>query len=84
MSRVLRYYAKADCPLCEKSRPIATDLARRFGYEIDWVDIESDPALVLRHGEKIPVLELDGDVLAWGRFSERALTRKFAALVVPE
>jgi glutaredoxin len=81
---VLHYYAKADCPLCEKSRPIAADLARRFGYELESVDIESDPALGRRYGETIPVLELDGAVLAWGRFSERALTRKFAALAAPE
>jgi hypothetical protein len=78
---VLLYYAKAECSLCEKSRPIAEALARRFDYELEWVDIESDPALGRRYGETIPVLELDGAVLAWGRFSERALTRKFNALV---
>jgi glutaredoxin len=77
---VLRYYAKPDCPLCEKSRPIAEALARRFGYELESVDIESDPSLRRRYGETIPVLELDGAVLAWGRFSERALTRKFIAI----
>jgi hypothetical protein len=77
---VLRYYAKADCPLCEKSRPVAEALARRFDCEIESVDIESDPVLRRRYGETIPVLEFDGAVLAWGRFSERALTRKFSAL----
>jgi hypothetical protein len=37
------------------------------------VNIADDPELLERHGQRIPVVEVDGDVIAWGRISERAL-----------
>jgi glutaredoxin len=74
--RVLTYYTKAECPLCEKSRPVVERLSRRFGLGVRDVDVASDPALLERHGTRIPVLELDGDELGWGLLSERALERE--------
>jgi hypothetical protein len=76
---LLIYYRKADCPLCEKGRPIVEAVAARFGYAIESVDITRDRDLIRRFGEKIPVLECDGVVLGWGLLSKRALERKLLA-----
>lgn len=53
-------------------------LAERWKLELRRVDIAADAALTERHGERIPVLELDGEELGWGRLSERALERRLA------
>ena len=75
---MLRFYSKPGCHLCDEALPMVQRLARRYGLELTKVNIESDAQLAERHGERIPVLELDGEELGWGRLSERAITRKLA------
>jgi thiol-disulfide isomerase/thioredoxin len=72
----LVFYSSLDCPLCDKSWPVAEQLARRFGLALEKIDIRSEASLVERYGERIPVLLLDGEELGWGRLSSRALDRK--------
>ena len=36
-------------------------LQGRFSFDVDVVDVDSDPALEARWGDKVPVL-LDGDI----------------------
>jgi len=79
-ARTLLFYTKHDCPLCDKGWPVAEALAARFELELRRVDIASDPALVRRYGEKIPVLVLGEDELGWGLLSQRALEKKLAEL----
>jgi hypothetical protein len=76
----LVYYSKPDCPLCEKGWPVAESLAARHGLGIERIDILSDPGLVTRYGERIPVLVLGEVELGWGRLSERALERTLGRL----
>lgn len=76
MNDRLLYYSKPDCPLCEKSRPVAERLAERYELALECVDILSDAALHRRYAERIPVLVLGDTELGWGRLSQRALERK--------
>lgn len=72
----LTFYTKPGCSLCDQGYPLVEALAERFGLTLRRVDILTDPALVERHGQRIPVVELDGEELGWGRLSARALERK--------
>lgn len=78
MTETLRFYSKRDCPLCDKALPLVRRLAGRHGLRLERVDIESDPVLRVRHGQRIPVVELAGRTLGWGRLSERALERELS------
>jgi len=69
----LFFYTKSECPLCDHGRAVAERIAQRFSLPIVQVDIESDPALRARFGERVPVLTLNERELGWGRLSERAL-----------
>jgi hypothetical protein len=71
----LVYYSKPDCPLCDKSWPVAEALAVRHRLGLEEVDIRSDPSLERRYGERIPVLLLGDAELGWGCLSPRALER---------
>lgn len=77
----LVFYTRPDCPLCDKSWPIAEALAVRRGLRLRQVNIETDSHLEARHGHRIPVIELDGVVLGWGRLSERALARTLTQML---
>lgn len=52
-------YTKPGCHLCEIVEQLLHGLKREFEFEIERVDITSDPALVERYGDKIPVVVVD-------------------------
>ncbi|HYM91792.1 MAG TPA: glutaredoxin family protein [bacterium] len=59
-------YGKPDCSLCEKAIAILERLQREFGFHIEHVDITRDPGLFIRYRERVPVVVLDGQEVAWG------------------
>jgi len=60
MARPLRVtlYERDGCHLCDEARVLLDELLGTEGYTR--VDIETDDALVLRYGFRIPVIGLDG------------------------
>jgi hypothetical protein len=56
-------YAKPGCHLCDEARAVVADVRTRHAFELEEVDISTDPELHRSYGERIPVLELDGDDL---------------------
>lgn len=51
-------YERDGCHLCEEARVLLDEMLGSNGYAR--VDIETDDALVLRYGFRIPVIALDG------------------------
>ena len=72
MSSKLHFYSKPGCCLCDAALEPVTVVAREAGLDILKLNIENDSGLLARHGQRIPVVELEGEVIAWGRISERA------------
>ena len=56
-------YTTLGCHLCEQARELL--LMVNPNVEIDAVDVAEDDALIARYGERIPVLESNGQELAW-------------------
>jgi CIC family chloride channel protein len=75
LSGRLTVYEKEDCPLCEKARPMLEGLAGRLGLECVAIDVESDPVLQARHGERLPVVEFEGVEVGAGRLVEADIER---------
>ncbi len=59
MSRV-RLLSKPGCHLCEEARAVVVAVCADLGETFDEVDITTDPALMSRYGEQIPVTLVDG------------------------
>jgi glutaredoxin len=62
---VLTLYTRPGCHLCDEAREAV--LARRDElppFDLQEVDIEADEALHARYLERIPVFELDGQVVS--------------------
>jgi hypothetical protein len=64
-SPLVRLYARPDCHLCDEAR---AGLERLRGdgldFEVEEVDIETDDGLHARFLERIPVVELDGEIVS--------------------
>ena len=62
MTRVV-LYGKPGCHLCEEARDTVVAVRARLPFELEEVDVSTDPDLHREYGERIPVLALDGDEL---------------------
>jgi glutaredoxin len=58
---VVTLYGKPGCHLCDEARVVVATVQRERPFELQEVDITSDPVLNRRFGERIPVVELDGE-----------------------
>jgi glutaredoxin len=57
-------YTRPDCHLCDQARAALESLRRDgAGFELEEIDIESDDELHARFLERIPVIELDGELV---------------------
>jgi hypothetical protein len=59
----LTLYGKPDCHLCDDALDVVKRVSAGRDVALEHVDISRDPALHARFGERIPVLELDGEQL---------------------
>ena len=58
-------YSRPDCHLCEEAiEALLTLHGEGYRFELREVDIESEELLLKRLLEKIPVVEIDGEVVS--------------------
>ena len=62
---LVKLYARPDCHLCDEARAGLESL-RLDGlvFELEEVDINTDDELLRRFLERIPVVELDGEIVS--------------------
>ncbi|MFM8734700.1 MAG: glutaredoxin family protein [Pirellulales bacterium] len=69
-------FTRRGCHLCEQ----AEDLLAVHRVEAALVDVDADATARERYGLRVPVLELDGLVVAEGRIDDRAVATLAAAV----
>ncbi|WP_323118602.1 glutaredoxin family protein [Burkholderia alba] len=72
-------YGRGWCHLCDDLRDALAPVAAEFSVAVEVVDIDSDPALVARYDEAVPVLMLDGAEVCRHRFDEARVRQALAA-----
>ena len=55
-------YSRESCCCCHKAIDLLKDYQRRFGFAIEEVDIDADPALRARFDTMVPVVAVGGKV----------------------
>lgn len=70
----LTVYSRSDCHLCEEMIEALRGLQGLFAFQLAVVDVDSDPALGRRHGEKVPVLMHGERELCHFRLDSAAVT----------
>jgi glutaredoxin len=74
-------YGRPDCHLCDQARAGLRNLiAEGLRFELEEVNIESDEELHARLLERIPVIELDGEIVSELGLDERALRARLGTL----
>lgn len=63
MHAVVTLYSKPSCSLCDDARDALLRVQKAQPFELDVVNIESDPVLFAEYGEQIPVVLLNGTFL---------------------
>jgi glutaredoxin len=56
----ITFYTRTGCHLCDDARRVIERVCSELGEGYAEVDIDSDPALVDRFGEEVPVTFVDG------------------------
>jgi glutaredoxin len=72
-------YSRAACGCCEKAMKLLKEAQRRFGFNIDEVDIDHDPDLVAKYNAEVPVVMVNGKVRFRGVVNPALLERLLAA-----
>jgi glutaredoxin len=55
-------YTRADCHLCERARETVASVAGdRADVVVETVDVDADPDLRERYGDRVPVVAVDGE-----------------------
>jgi hypothetical protein len=70
-------YARDGCTPCFALRRLAGRSARRHGVRLRVVEVDSDPELVRRFGDQVPVLLLPGGGRLQGRAAARDVEEAF-------
>jgi glutaredoxin len=71
--QVTLYTIAAACPLCDDARAHLDRLAARYAFDLRVVPVDGDPRLAVRHALRVPVLEVDGREVGFGRLSFEAV-----------
>lgn len=75
-------YGKPGCHLCDDARAVVDGVRSDVGFELEEVDITLDPVLANRLGERIPVVEIDGEE-AFEHFVDAPELRRRVGMVRP-
>lgn len=51
-------FTRHDCELCDQAKSLLRELQPEFPHRLIEIDIDADPALIERYGERIPVLKI--------------------------
>lgn len=78
MTARITLYSRPGCHLCDDAREVIERVCTDLGESFEELDITTDPALVERYGEEIPVTLVDGRQHDFWRVDE---TRLRSALV---
>jgi glutaredoxin len=76
----LTVYSRNSCHLCEDMIAALRSLQGRFHFEIAVVDVDIDPDLRQRYGERVPVLAHGERDLCQHRFDPLVVTEYLAKM----
>jgi hypothetical protein len=68
-------YTRKGCHLCDDAYALLEHLGREYQLYVEVIDIDTDPRLVERFTDMVPVIALHGRPRQWGRINPVLLRR---------
>ena len=53
-------YGRQDCCLCDEALEELQQARRTASFELEKIDVDTDPSLAAKYGHEVPVVEIDG------------------------
>jgi glutaredoxin len=78
--RKVTLYTKQDCGLCREAEEALMRIQKKIRFDLALVDIETDPAINGRYGDRVPVVAVDGEEVAAAPLDEALLRSILAPL----
>ena len=69
-------FSRHDCCLCDEALAQVRVAREGVCFDLEVVDVDTDPALAERYGEEVPVIEIDGRKAFKVRVTSRQLLRR--------
>lgn len=69
-------YTRQICPLCEKAKVVMEELQEEFAFSFKEQDIYKDDQLLEKYQLMIPVIEVDGIVVAYGQIKKDFIRKR--------
>jgi len=76
-------YTRSGCHLCDDAWKMLETCASRYSFDVAVVDIDADAELTRLHGERVPVIVVNGKERFWGRVNAVLLERLLRAEAPP-
>ena len=77
LTSLIVYYRRG-CHLCDEMAAHLLRFQQEFNYQLEWVDIDTDPDLKRQYDVDVPVVRLNGEVIMYHFFDEEQLRLSFA------
>ncbi|WP_339147781.1 MULTISPECIES: glutaredoxin family protein [unclassified Sutcliffiella] len=72
----LQFFTKVDCPLCDKAKTKLKELQSEYNFTIEEFDIYKDDVLLEKYQLMIPVVEHEGEMLAYGQVNKEEVRKR--------
>ncbi len=66
-------FTKDGCGLCRDAEEMVLRLQKKIRFEVDFVDIDTDPVVYDRYRDRVPVVAVDGKEVAAAPLDEPRL-----------
>lgn len=70
-------YTKVDCHLCENARELLDEIAESRSFDLTEIDIRNDMSTYEQFRYRVPVILINGTVVAEGRIEYEDLAQAF-------
>lgn len=79
---VVKLYTRKRCPLCDDAKKILLELREERDFSLEEVDIEESDALTELYGLMIPVVEINGVEVQYGKINKNVIKNYLNKVIV--
>lgn len=73
---VMTLYTRKGCLLCEDAKKVILELQKDWNFTLEEMDIEQSDELTEQYGLMIPVVQIDGELAAFGQIDKCSLCNR--------
>lgn len=77
---IVKLYTRKVCPLCDKAKKILLELSRDYDFRYIEIDIAENDFLTEKYGLMIPVVEIDGQEVQYGKIDKMFIQNYFTKI----